>query len=180
LRLSFSKLRMAKRPPISIDVQREVLMEAGHMCAIPACRQSPVEIAHIIAWSKTKTHRFENLIALCPTCHTRYDNGEIDQKSMLLYKHRLQVLNRRYSEVENRVLVMLVSRAPDGSILLLEDLEILIVQLLEDGLLEDSGEREAVSSDGRLSRKRYRLTSRGRAYVAQWLSAAGPRQAGMD
>jgi hypothetical protein len=41
-------------------------------------------------WSIVKEHKFENLIALCPTCHTRYDHGEIDRKSMRLYKAALR------------------------------------------------------------------------------------------
>ena len=64
---------MAKRPPIPVDLHRIVLIEAGHRCAIHTCRQVPVEIAHIDPWSRCREHRFENLIALCPTCHTRID-----------------------------------------------------------------------------------------------------------
>jgi len=30
------------------------------------------------------------LIALCPTCHARYDKGEIDRKSILIYKEQLK------------------------------------------------------------------------------------------
>jgi hypothetical protein len=41
-------------------------------------------------WSEVKEHRFENLIALCPTCHTRYDQGTIDRRSMLVYKALLR------------------------------------------------------------------------------------------
>ena len=73
---------MAKRPPIPAELERAVLIECGHRCAIPTCRQVPVELAHIIPWSRCKAHTFDNLIALCPTCHTRYDHGEIDRKSM--------------------------------------------------------------------------------------------------
>src|SRR5437588_719861 len=86
-------VRMAKRPPIPADLERAVLIESGHRCAIPTCRQVPVELAHIIPWSKCKTHSLDNLIALCPTCHTRYDEGVIDRKSMLTYKLNLLLIN---------------------------------------------------------------------------------------
>ena len=66
------------RQTIPRQLEREVLMEAGHRCAIPTCRQTPVEIAHIVPWEQIQEHTFDNLIALCPTCHTRYDKGEID------------------------------------------------------------------------------------------------------
>ncbi len=73
----------SERPAVPAAMKRAVLIEAGHRCAIPTCRQTPVEIAHIEPWSTVKSHAVENLIALCPTCHTRYDNGDIDRISML-------------------------------------------------------------------------------------------------
>ncbi|WP_267893896.1 HNH endonuclease [Streptomyces sp. CB00316] len=92
------------RPDIPTALKRTVLVEAGHRCAIPTCRQTPVELAHITPWSKTKEHTFDNLIALCPTCHTRFDRGDIDRKAMLQYKLNLEVLNGRYTDVERQVL----------------------------------------------------------------------------
>lgn len=64
-------------------------MEAGHRCAIPVCRIPVTEIAHIRPWAKVKRHEFENLIALCPNCHTLFDRGHIDRLSMLQYKANL-------------------------------------------------------------------------------------------
>ena|ERR1700722_18713740 len=87
---------MAKRPPIPADLERQVLVEAGHRCAIAVCRQVPIEIARIVGWAKCKKHEFHNLIPLCPTCHTRFDKGEIDQKSMMVYKQKLSRANRRW------------------------------------------------------------------------------------
>lgn len=40
-------------------------------------------------WETSQSHDFENLIALCPNCHRRADSGEIDKKSLRLYKARL-------------------------------------------------------------------------------------------
>ena len=61
-------------------------MEAGHRCALPNCGQTTVHIAHIEPWAKVKNHEFHNLIALCPTCHARFDRGEIDLKAMRAHK----------------------------------------------------------------------------------------------
>lgn len=63
------------RPAIPADLKRRILMAAGHRCAIPTCRTVPVQLAHIEPYSEVRGHSFENLIALCPTCHTRYDKG---------------------------------------------------------------------------------------------------------
>ena len=79
------------RPPIPKDLERKVLLESGHRCAIPTCKQTPVVICHIEPWAKVKVHQFENLIALCPTCHSRFDNTKaIDKKSMKAYKAGLK------------------------------------------------------------------------------------------
>jgi hypothetical protein len=40
-------------------------------------------------WRESQEHRFEDLIALCPNCHQMADRGEIDRKSLRLYKARL-------------------------------------------------------------------------------------------
>lgn len=77
------------RPAIPADFRRRVLVEAGHRCAIHTCRHTAVDIHHIEPWSKCREHRFENLIALCPNCHRRADAGEIDRKSLHMYKARL-------------------------------------------------------------------------------------------
>jgi HNH endonuclease len=83
-----------------------VLIEAGHRCAIPTCRAYPVVIDHIDDWARVREHRFENLIALCPTCHARKGNGrdKIDRPSLKIYKANLGLLNSRYGEYERRLL----------------------------------------------------------------------------
>ena len=84
----------AKRPKVPSELRRRVLIEAGHRCAIPTCRSTPVEIAHIVPWATVRKHEFKNLIALCPTCHTRFDDphGPIDRKAMKQYKANLNHL----------------------------------------------------------------------------------------
>lgn len=77
------------RPPIPAELRRRVLVEAGHRCAIHTCRYTDVDVHHIEPWSQCREHRFENLIALCPNCHRRADLGEIDRKSLRMYKARL-------------------------------------------------------------------------------------------
>jgi hypothetical protein len=98
------------KPAIPAELERSVLVECGHRCAIPTCRQHPIEIAHIVPWATVRKHGFNNLVALCPTCHARYDKGEIDRKSMFQYKQALSVLNSRYGDLERRVLEQLAIR----------------------------------------------------------------------
>jgi hypothetical protein len=52
-----------QRDHIPADVKRAELVEAGHRCAIPTCRATTTEVAHIVPWSETNDNSFENLIA---------------------------------------------------------------------------------------------------------------------
>jgi Protein of unknown function (DUF3298)/HNH endonuclease len=80
---------LTTRDAVPAEIRRAVLCEAGHRCAIRTCKHPAVEIHHIVPWETCKSHEFENLIALCPNCHRRADAGEIDRKSLRLYKSRL-------------------------------------------------------------------------------------------
>ena len=87
-----STSRVTRRPSVPIELKRRVKHEAGHRCAIPTCRQWPIELAHIVPYRIVKSHTFDNLIALCPTCHSRYDNtNDIDIKAMYAYKLQLSL-----------------------------------------------------------------------------------------
>ena len=77
------------RPNVPADLRRRVLLESGHRCAIPTCQYPDVDVHHITSWADSQEHIFDNLIALCPNCHRRADRGEIDRKSLLIYKSRL-------------------------------------------------------------------------------------------
>jgi len=48
------------RDTIPAEVKRAVLVEAGHRCAIPTCRATTTEIAHIVPWAETQDNSFEN------------------------------------------------------------------------------------------------------------------------
>jgi len=159
------------RPAIPRQLEREILLEAGHRCAIPTCRQTPVEIAHIIPWEQAKEYTFDNLIALCPTCHTRYDKGEIDRKAMEQYKANLSFLNGRYGDLEQRVLRIFAEQPNANQIWLPGGFDILLMNLLKDGFLIDTGQNSGVILAGVPSSKLYQLTGSGREFIQKWLSA---------
>ena len=123
------------REPIPATVKRAVLIEAGHRYAIPTCSQIPVEIAHIAPYAKTQNNSFENLIALCRTCNTRFDTGQIDRQSMRQYKANLYVMSSRYSDLERRVIEFFVDNPQYDTIFLAGGLELLLGYLVKDGLL---------------------------------------------
>ena len=160
---------VVKRQAIPENLKRRVLTEAGYRCAIPTCKQTPVEIAHIIPWRTVQEHSFENLIALCPTCHTRYDKGEIHRQSIQQYKANLGILNSRYSDFERRVLEVFAAKANEDRLWLPGGLDIMLMYLLKDGLLVDTGQNSGVILSGMPSQKLYSLTRKGRQFVNEWL-----------
>ncbi len=82
------------RPAIPAEIRRQVLVEAGHRCAIPTCRNSAnIDLHHIVPWEKCKDHKADNLIALCPNCHRLAHDGTIDKKSLFKYKEISQKLS---------------------------------------------------------------------------------------
>lgn len=164
------------RPGVPRPLERSVLVEAGHRCAIPACRSIPVEIAHIIPWAQVREHSFDNLIALCPTCHARFDRGDIDRMSMRQYKENLAVLNGRYTDVERQLLMHFCSYAPGkGYPMLPRGMRWMVRNLLDDGLVEVSDECGNNGTKLHYGPEQFShylvLTAHGNEFIGRWLGA---------
>ncbi len=161
---------MNDRPPIPAQLRRDVLVEAGHRCAIPTCKTYPVDIHHIMPYETCLEHVFDNLIALCCTCHARYHRYEdIDQKSLQIYKANLGLLNHRYGEIERRVLQQFCDNPKLERIRLPGLSEIFVLFLLKDRFLLKTGEGPHIN--GSPSWEEYRLTEAGRQFVDNWRQA---------
>lgn len=125
------------RDTIPASIKRAVLVEAGHRCAIPTCRATTTEIAHIVPWAETQDNSFENLIALCPNCHTRFDQKkEIDRLSVKMYKQNLGILNNRYGEFERRLFEIL-AKSGERVFVLGAAGDLLVANAVKDGFFED-------------------------------------------
>jgi hypothetical protein len=167
---------MAERPPLPRPLERQVKVEAGHRCAIPTCRSHPIDVAHIEPRKPDGSNDvFENLIALCANCHRRYDNDEIDRTAMRQYKANLSVLNNRYGDLEQRLLLTYAREPGTGVVQLPGGLGLLLTYLIEDGLIQ------AVSAEtlgigqvevmGMPSHEYFTITDKGREFIARWLQA---------
>jgi hypothetical protein len=125
------------RDTIPAEVKRAVLVEAGHRCAIPTCRATTTEIAHIAPWAETKDNSFENLIALCPNCHTRFDQKkEIDRPAVKMYKNNLGILNNRYGEFERKLFEVL-AKSNERVFVLGAAGDLMVANAVKDGFFED-------------------------------------------
>ncbi|MEV7448512.1 MULTISPECIES: HNH endonuclease [Streptomyces] len=169
------------RSAVPAKIKRAVLVEAGHRCAIPTCRVGTTEIAHIKPWRQVREHAFENLIALCPTCHARFDKGEIDRKAMQQYKANLGVINGRYGEIERRVLALFAENPSIKSIPMPAASDVMMLNLVKDGmfvrglgpslaLLIPNGSNAEIDFSGG-TQEFYTITEKGRDLVQRLATA---------
>lgn len=164
---------------IPTEIRRQVLVEAGHACAIPTCQYPATQFAHIEPFSEVKRHDANNIIALCPNHHDQYDNKKtIDRKSMWAYKLKLQFLNKRYTKYEMRLLSVLAEKP-----VVLAAGEIQVMGLLRDELVKnaktlltntlaitDNKTRKVVFEDVAVAYFAAQLTEKGRKFVEAWKS----------
>lgn len=155
------------RPSIPAELKRRVLVEAGHRCAIPTCRYIEVELHHIEPWATCRKHEYKNLIAICANCHRRADRGEIDRKSLRLYKLNLRFAHDKFSQLEMDLLFD-ASKLSEGQALLWPPImNILIRRVLEAGYLDLRDQPGVHVSLGGLDQtpRLLTLSRRGRAFL---------------
>jgi hypothetical protein len=146
-----------------------VLVEAGHRCAIPSCRHPTTEIAHIVPESQSHDDSFENLIALCPTCHTQYDHKkEIDRRSIRMYKRNLGILNSRYSDFERRAFDQ-IAATDQRSFPVEACFEILFLHAVKDGLLKRVEPPPVAIQGGEATHHEYEVTDDGLSFVSRYI-----------
>ncbi len=163
---------------IPAEIKRQVLIEAGHCCAIPTCQFYATEFAHIEPFNTVKEHKVDNIIALCPNHHDMYDNKKlIDRKSIMIYKQKLQFLHKRYTKYELRVLAILAEKpvvAVGG--------EIQVLGLLKDNLIKNAKtfatlnlkmhnkQGNVVFEDEAIQTFAAVLTDKGKQFINNWKS----------
>jgi hypothetical protein len=105
-----------ERKNLSINLKRQVLTEAGYRCAVPTCRQIlTINIHHIYQIADGGGNDPDNLLALCPNCHSLYHTGVIHKDSIFVYKSILLSLSRAFDFESVNMLLFLykISTTPD-------------------------------------------------------------------
>jgi hypothetical protein len=96
------------RQPVSAEIRRQILHEAGYRCANPICRMVlAINIHHLDAVSKGGGNGAENLIALCPNCHTLHHLDRITHESLRTWKLLLLSLNQAFDRKTIDILLAL-------------------------------------------------------------------------
>lgn len=84
---------VSHRQRIPAEIERAVLTESGHRCAV--CGEScPLERAHIIPWHRSKAHLAADLVCLCANCHARADLEKWGELTLRTYKLNPWVLRK--------------------------------------------------------------------------------------
>ena len=79
---------------VSKITKQLVLLEAGFKCANPRCRHIITLEVHHIVWVKDGGgNEPDNLLALCPNCHSLHTAGHIPQSAIRAWKSLLVSLN---------------------------------------------------------------------------------------
>lgn len=69
---------------LPVEVWVPLLLEVGYRCPMPMddCGEgwgkSSLEFHHIKPWATCQSHNPQDMIAVCPACHSRMDSGNID------------------------------------------------------------------------------------------------------
>lgn len=102
------------RKDIPTHVLRKLYAESMGRCMNPSCQKELftsngdiVEKAHIDAYSTTEDNSFDNLVILCPNCHTNFDkNHAFSAEELKQWKHIRQqeldtLFNKKFSSFED-------------------------------------------------------------------------------
>jgi len=157
---------MSNSQAVPIATRRLVLHECGYKCANPICRTIlTLEIHHLEQVSQGGSNDAENLLPLCPNCHSLHHAGTIPVASLRAWKRFLLALNEAFDQKTVDILLAL-DKLNDGLI------------LSGDGVLSCAA---LVASDYAVTEVMYgelfdvvtakyhvQLSPKGRAFVASW------------
>ncbi len=125
----------AKRKSIPVDVRRLVLHESGYQCANPNCRTIlTLDMHHIEYVVEGGSDKAENLVPLCPNCHTRHHQRHIPKESIRAWKMLLLALNEGFDRYSLNVLLALAKVA--GGITVSGDGVLRCAGLVASGLVD--------------------------------------------
>jgi len=154
---------------ISASTRRQVLHEGGYKCANPVCRTVlTLEIHHIVPVAEDGSDTADNLVALCPNCHSLHHKGEITEDSIRAWKMLLLAVNEAYDR--ESVDLLLALDESDGSIFATGDSLPHYSSLVAANLVEFSQHGGPNYGRGGPAHPPVyvRLTEKGRHLVTEW------------
>jgi hypothetical protein len=162
---------VSSRTAVPHDVAVAVLAEAGYRCAVPTCRTIlAIDPHYIIEISEGSGYVVDNLLALCPTCHSLFHRGVIRRDSIYTWKSVLVTLGQAFDNATVDHLLFL-TRPEAKSLRVSGDGVLQFSRLISAGLATFG----VAMQNGPLIVYWVTLTNKGKSLVDAWTS--GNREA---
>lgn len=173
------------RKTIQLNTRQLVLLEAGYKCANPACRHIITLELHHIVWVKDDGDNDpNNLLALCPNCHSLHTHGDIPEQAILTWKSLLLALNSTNHATADLLLILSAEeqRIEDSTdaanipppFRFTGDGLPALSGLISSGLIEISKRYSGANAWGSsMPSFEVRLTTKGKNLVSAWRSGSG-------
>ena len=143
-----------------------MLHEAGYKCANPICRGIlTLEIHHLDYVVDDGSNEPENLLPLCPNCHSLHHHGRIPKESLRSWKMLLLSLNEAF---DRKSLDLLLALDKVSEWFITGDGLINCASLISSGMIRVEAmpyelERQAINAVYYIS-----FSDKGRAFVEAW------------
>lgn len=157
------------RKAIPLDVRKLVLHEAGYKCSNPACRGIiTLDIHHLEYVSNGGGDTSDNLLALCPNCHSLHHAGQITDESVRAWKMLQISLNHN---IDQQSIDLLLTLFAIDELYVTGDGLLRCSSLIASGLVKPY--KISVTASGNdvvpdLIHYRLSLTLKGLAFVTGW------------
>lgn len=166
---------MSRRKALQPATRMLVLHESGYKCSNPACRMVlTLDIHHIEYVAEGGADSQDNLLALCPNCHSLHHNGHIPRESLRAWKVLLLALNEGF---DRRSVDTLLALDVLGGVMVWGDGLLACASLVASGLVEVDEKDEIVETkslffgsgkERRVAKYWVELSARGHAFVEAW------------
>lgn len=164
---------MSRRKALQPAARMLVLHESGYKCSNPTCRMVlTLDIHHIEYVADGGGDRPDNLLALCPNCHSLHHKGHIPRESLRAWKMLLLSLNEGF---DRRSVDTILALDVLGGVMVWGDGLLTVASLVASGLVEVDEKREKIEEEGFLGYTEHRalkywvqLSAKGRAFVEGW------------
>jgi hypothetical protein len=153
-----------KRKKVSIDAKFTVLHEAGYRCANPNCRTIiTLDIHHVVQVSDSGSNEPDNLLPLCPNCHSLFHRGIIPLSSIRAWKMILLAINSTFDS--QSIDILGIFEKTDGFIEMSGDGLIRCAPLISTGL---ANVERVQGVNVWMNQYRLFISEKGRQFLEYW------------
>lgn len=166
---------MGTRKALPVAKRMLVLHESGYKCSNPACRMVlTLDIHHIEHVAEDGGDTPDNLLPLCPNCHSLHHKGHIPRESLRAWKGLLLALNEGF---DRRSVDTLLALDALGGVMVWGDGLLACASLVASGLVVVDEKDEIViregflfgsSKESQVAKYWVELSAKGRVFVEAW------------